>query len=595
MRQFIVMFVLAVVLAAPAWRARADSGSAVVSADTARMKVSAAKSRAYAEQVEQYLAAEQAQPDGVEWTVARCRFASTYVDEEYDGIESASADLEVCLDDLRKRWAEAPEAKVFLFEQSWGEASIVEGEALLATSADWPDAQRRDLLAMLATRYSYDKTTPATARAGELALQAVDLGDETQVAAAARHLVSLGDHEAAAGLLRDSPPATNEWQATQRVEAALTLDDQQAARVELQRHQAADITIDALVAARAHLRAGDAPKAAVLLAERKSEFETVRSVKFDVAMASDDYATAAAQVDAADLAHLGENLQRFAIVVRHAPATLLQSPMVLEAALVLAFVLICLLLPAMLLIPVHYRGLVRRVKGRIPTALFASIGLRHAWYGMFVLIAIPLLVAAIVEPTSLAATFNGDLDDHAALARVSFWGTAACLLVLAPQLLRLGRESLVDHRQWLRYLAWVVVSWLALLAIAFAVSAVNRALAVPTETEQTRMVQALVDSGTATLGVFLTFMLVAVLVPILEEAIFRGLLLGGMARHISFGWANLIQALLFAAIHDDPPRFVWYAALGLVAGVLVKRSGSLFPAIALHALQNGFAFFLLSR
>jgi membrane protease YdiL (CAAX protease family) len=72
------------------------------------------------------------------------------------------------------------------------------------------------------------------------------------------------------------------------------------------------------------------------------------------------------------------------------------------------------------------------------------------------------------------------------------------------------------------------------------------------------------------------------------------MLLGGMSRHISFGWANALQSLLFASIHGDPPRFLVYAALGWLAGWLTRRYGTLLPAIALHALNNAMATWVIS-
>ena len=70
-------------------------------------------------------------------------------------------------------------------------------------------------------------------------------------------------------------------------------------------------------------------------------------------------------------------------------------------------------------------------------------------------------------------------------------------------------------------------------------------------------------------------------------------LLGGLSRHISFGWANVWQAALFAAIHGDPPRLPYYFAMGLFGGWLVKRTSSLAPAIALHMLNNAVAMGLM--
>lgn len=85
--------------------------------------------------------------------------------------------------------------------------------------------------------------------------------------------------------------------------------------------------------------------------------------------------------------------------------------------------------------------------------------------------------------------------------------------------------------------------------------------------------------------------------PIQEEIIFRGLLqgalearmrnavrLGGMRVSI----AAVIVAVLFAVVHLSVDPLVAVAALllGLVAGHLRWRSGSLVPAVLVHALFN---------
>jgi membrane protease YdiL (CAAX protease family) len=64
---------------------------------------------------------------------------------------------------------------------------------------------------------------------------------------------------------------------------------------------------------------------------------------------------------------------------------------------------------------------------------------------------------------------------------------------------------------------------------------------------------------------------------------------GRLARHLSFGWANLIPALLFAAVHRDTPRFLFYFGMGLVLGWLVKRTRGLAAPVLLHALNNAYA------
>ncbi len=95
--------------------------------------------------------------------------------------------------------------------------------------------------------------------------------------------------------------------------------------------------------------------------------------------------------------------------------------------------------------------------------------------------------------------------------------------------------------------------------------------------------------GAAPIEAISMLILAAVFAPFIEETIFRGLILTGLSSRLkSFWWANLIQAFLFAAIHPQGP-LLWpmLGAIGFMAGVLVHRTGSLWPAILMHGLHNG--------
>jgi membrane protease YdiL (CAAX protease family) len=78
----------------------------------------------------------------------------------------------------------------------------------------------------------------------------------------------------------------------------------------------------------------------------------------------------------------------------------------------------------------------------------------------------------------------------------------------------------------------------------------------------------------------------AVLVPVLEELLFRGILLQGLTRHIPFGWANMTQAFLFAAVHENFRLFPYFVLFGVICGILARRSGGLLASISLHAVNN---------
>jgi len=84
--------------------------------------------------------------------------------------------------------------------------------------------------------------------------------------------------------------------------------------------------------------------------------------------------------------------------------------------------------------------------------------------------------------------------------------------------------------------------------------------------------------------------------PIVEEAAFRGLVLGKLGQVMSFGASNVVTALLFVIYHlplwfarGDSiaiPACLWVAFFSLAMGWLARRSGSLWTCVIVHAAQN---------
>ena len=81
--------------------------------------------------------------------------------------------------------------------------------------------------------------------------------------------------------------------------------------------------------------------------------------------------------------------------------------------------------------------------------------------------------------------------------------------------------------------------------------------------------------------------------PVQEELIFRGLLQGVLAKALghcsaTMHLAPLVIAILFSVIHlvVGPITAIFALLLGVLAGELRLRSGSLLPAVLVHALFN---------
>ena len=84
----------------------------------------------------------------------------------------------------------------------------------------------------------------------------------------------------------------------------------------------------------------------------------------------------------------------------------------------------------------------------------------------------------------------------------------------------------------------------------------------------------------------LPFLSVALVAPVVEEVIFRGLIQSRLARALP-GWpAVLLSALAFALCHGQPVWMGYAFLLGLVLGIMAWRAGSILPSVITHVVFN---------
>lgn len=97
--------------------------------------------------------------------------------------------------------------------------------------------------------------------------------------------------------------------------------------------------------------------------------------------------------------------------------------------------------------------------------------------------------------------------------------------------------------------------------------------------------------GAEPAGLVLAASLVVLVGPVVEEMVFRGVLLRGLEGRFGAPLAIVVQAFLFAALHRSAWLFVPMAALGAALGWLAQRSRSLVPAVLVHASYNAVTVF----
>ena len=85
---------------------------------------------------------------------------------------------------------------------------------------------------------------------------------------------------------------------------------------------------------------------------------------------------------------------------------------------------------------------------------------------------------------------------------------------------------------------------------------------------------------------FFSVLYTALLAPLAEEAVFRGLTLGILEKEFSFALANVFQAVLFAFMHGNAVQSSYAFVIGLLLGYLVKKYRTLWAGIWCHMAVN---------
>lgn len=86
-----------------------------------------------------------------------------------------------------------------------------------------------------------------------------------------------------------------------------------------------------------------------------------------------------------------------------------------------------------------------------------------------------------------------------------------------------------------------------------------------------------------------SLVVLALLAPLVEELIFRGLLYGWIAGRWGTFPAWIVSSLAFAAAHYEPAHIILVLPLGFLFGWLRRRTDSLLPSLVSHVINNGFA------
>lgn len=78
----------------------------------------------------------------------------------------------------------------------------------------------------------------------------------------------------------------------------------------------------------------------------------------------------------------------------------------------------------------------------------------------------------------------------------------------------------------------------------------------------------------------------AILTPLGEEFVFRGVIANALNRYGSFA-GIVLSSLIFATVHGASVIFLDAFMVGLIAATLFRKTGSIWPGVVLHCTYNG--------
>ena len=156
------------------------------------------------------------------------------------------------------------------------------------------------------------------------------------------------------------------------------------------------------------------------------------------------------------------------------------------------------------------------------------------------------------------------------------------ILTVLLIILLIKRINLIDEFSWneckWKYVVPVIlISFISIFACNFIEELINLPNLVEAQ---------LTDMSGSLWGV----MAIAVLGPVTEEIIFRGVACGGLLRAGVKPWtAIIVSALLFGLIHMNPAQIPFAMILGIIFAIIYYKTKSLIPSTILHILNNSFA------
>jgi membrane protease YdiL (CAAX protease family) len=117
------------------------------------------------------------------------------------------------------------------------------------------------------------------------------------------------------------------------------------------------------------------------------------------------------------------------------------------------------------------------------------------------------------------------------------------------------------------------------IALLFVASPISSLIPMPDSIKKDFMTMAY-DTG------IFSFLLIVIAAPIIEEMVFRGIILDGLLSRYSPFKSILLSSILFGIVHLNPWQFVIALIIGAFSGWIFYKTKNLTLSIIIHATVN---------
>jgi CAAX protease family protein len=214
------------------------------------------------------------------------------------------------------------------------------------------------------------------------------------------------------------------------------------------------------------------------------------------------------------------------------------------------------------------------------------------WYGpvAFLAGAVTGLITAGIAWAALGVDEPGESPAAIIVGTLLLDGSLVAVALLFASFVRRPRAW---HFGLRRTPFWPAVGWAALGILTFYVLAVVYSAIVQPDIEQT--VAEDLGAEESDFGLVAAGFMIICVAPFAEEFFFRGFFYGALRTRFSVAVAAIIDGLVFGLIHFEgstegllivPPL----ALLGVIFCLVYEQTRSLYPVVALHAINNSIAY-----